>query len=162
MKKVFSVIIAFIMLSTCVIPFVAFAADSTEDDAVFTIEEFESLEHTYAESVQLYATGLITNHTLGIAKSGTKLLITGLTQGTSEVKKAGFTKVVIERKKASDSSWSKYKTYSDLYSDSFKYTLNKSVAVESGYQYRVTARHYAKKSLFSTQKIDATTGSLSF
>ena len=162
MKKVFSITIACIMLFICIIPFAAFAADSTEDDAVFTQEEFESFEHVYDEGIQLYTTGLITNHTLGIAKNGTKLLITGLTQGTSEVKKTGFTKVVIERKKASDSSWSKYKTYSDLYSDSFKYTLNKSVAVESGYQYRVTATHYAKKSLFSTQKIDATTGSLTF
>ena len=162
MKKVFSIVIACIMPFICIIPFSAFAAASTEDDADFTLEEFESLEHTYDDGIQLYATGLITDHSLGIAKSGTKLLITGLTKGTSEVKKAGFTKVVIERKKVSESSWSKYKTYSDLYADSYKYTLTKSVAVDAGYQYRVTATHYAKKSLFSTQKIDATTGSLTF
>ena len=162
MKKIFSIIMAFIMLFTCTIPFSALAADNTEDDAFFTQEEFESHEHTYAEGIQLYTSGLITTHTLGIAKDGNKLLITGSTNGTSEVIKAGFTKVVIERKKASESSWSKYKTYSDLYAESNKYKLSKSVVVDTGYQYRVTATHYAKKSLFSTQKENATTGSLTF
>ena len=43
-----------------------------------------------------------------------------------------------------------------------KYTLNKSLTIATGYQYRVTAIHYAKKSLFSTQKIEVATGYLTF
>lgn len=163
MKKYISLLLIIIILATSLIPLNAFAADDgTEDDAYFTQEEFEALEHTYSENVNVYATGLIERRQLGIAKSGNNLVITGYTTGSNDVKKSGFTEVVIQRKKASESKWSDYKTYKDLYSDSNSYNLNKSVAVESGYQYRVTAIHYAKKSLLSTQKIEATTGYLTF
>lgn len=96
------------------------------------------------------------------SKDATTLIIKGYTYGNSEVKKCGFTKIIIQRKKSSESSWSNYKTYNDLFSESNKYKLSKSVAVEKGYQYRAKATHYAKKSLLSTQKIDSTTGSLTF
>lgn len=162
MKKYISIFLTIFMIFTCFSPITAFASDVTEDDAYFTQEEFESLEHTYAIGITPYATGLITDNNLGIAKDGTKLKITGLTKGSSEVVKCGFTKVVVQRKKSSESSWSNYKTYKDLYSESTKYNLSKSLTVDKGYQYRVTATHYAKKSLFSTQKIDSTTGYLTF
>ena len=151
-----------IMSVTCFTSTTAFAADSSEDNLYFTQEEFNLLEHTYAPGISTYSTGLILENTLGIGKNGTSLLISGKTVGSSEVKKCGFTKVVIQRKKSTESSWSNYKTYTDLYSDSNYYALSKSVTVEKGYQYRVTARHYAKKSLFSTQKEDSTTGYLTF
>lgn len=163
MKKYISIFLAILMIITCLAPVTAFAADSTEDDAYFTQEEFEALEHIYAVSITPYTTGLITGNKLGIAKQATTtLVIKGYTYGSSDVVKCGFTKVVVQRKTASATSWSNYKTYNDLYSESNKYNLNKSLAVEKGYQYRVTATHYAKKSLFSTQKIDATTGYLTF
>lgn len=162
MKKYISILLSILMMLSCFAPVTAFADDSTEDEAYFTQEEFEALEHTYAVGITPYASGLIKNHKLGIAKDGTTLKITGLTQGSSEVKKCGFTKVVVQRKKSTETSWSNYKTYKDLYSESNYYTLSKSLTVESGYQYRVTATHYAKKSLLSTQKIEATTGYLTF
>ncbi len=162
MKKIISIVIATIITITCMIPLTAFAADNSEDDSYFTQEEFEALEHTYAISVTPYSTGLITDKNLGIAKDGTILKITGLTKGSNDVVKCGFTKVVVQRKKSSEKSWSNYKTYNDLYSESNKYDLNKSLTVDKGYQYRVTATHYAKKSLLSTQKIEATTGYLTF
>lgn len=162
MKKYISIILAVLMLISCMVPLSAFAADDMEDDAYFTQEEFEALEHIYAITIQPMATGLITSNKLGIAKSGSNLLISGYTYGSSEVVKCGFTKVVVQRKTASATSWSDYKTYEDLYSSSNKYTLSKSVAVTSGYQYRVTATHYAKKSLLSKQKITSTTSYLSF
>ena len=101
-------------------------------------------------------------NSFSIRKNGTSLILYGITKGNNEVKKCGFTKVIIQRKKSSENSWSNYKTYNDLFSESNSYTLNKSVAVEKGYQYRAKATHYAKKSLLSTQKIDSTTGSLTF
>lgn len=162
MKKYISLFLAAIMLFSCMVPFSAFAAESTEDDAYFSQEEFEALEHLEAEYMQSRTTGLITDKRLAIAKSGSNLVISGYTYGTSAVVKCGFTKVTIERKKSSETKWSTYKTYSSLYADSARYTLGKTVAVEAGYQYRVTGTHYAKKSLLSTQKIDATTGSLTF
>lgn len=163
MKKYISIFLAILIIITCFAPVTAFAADSTEDDAYFTQEEFEALEHIYAVGITPFTTGLITDNKLGIAKQGTTtLIIKGHTYGSSEVVKCGFTKVVVQRKKASATSWSNYKTYNDLYSESTKYNLSKSLTVDKGYQYRVTATHYAKKSLLSTQKIDSTTGYLTF
>lgn len=162
MKKYISIFLAILMIITCSAPVTAFAADNTEDNAYFTQEEFETFEHIYTVNITPYTTGLIIDKNLGIAKDGAILKITGKTEGNSEVVKCGFTKVVIQRKKSSSTSWSNYKTYKDLYSDSTKYNLRKSITVEKGYQYRVTATHYAKKSLLSTQKIDSTTGSLTF
>lgn len=162
MKKYISIFLAILMIITCSAPVTAFAADSTEDNAYFTQEEFEALEHTYAVGITPYTTGLIIDKNLGIAKDGTILKITGKTEGSSEVVKCGFTKVVVQRKTASATSWSNYKTYNDLYSESNRYNLSKSLTVDKGYQYRVTATHYAKKSLLSTQKIDSTTGYLTF
>lgn len=162
MKKYLSIILSAIIAITCLIPFTAFAEDNTEYDTEFTQAEFESLEHVYAVSIQPYSSGLITNHRLGIAKNGNNLVISGFTQGGDEVIKCGFTKVIIQRRTSASSSWSNYKTFDDLYSDSNYYKLSKTVPVDKGYQYRVTATHYAKKSLFSTQKIEATTSSLTF
>lgn len=162
MKKYISLFLAITMAIACFIPNTVFAADSTEDNSYFSQKEFESLEHTYAVEITPYSTGLIIDKNLGIAKDGTTLKITGLTKGSSEVVKCGFTKVVVQRKKSSESSWSNYKTYKDLYSDSTKYNLSKSLTVDKGYQYRVAATHYAKRSLLSTQKVDSTTGYLTF
>ncbi|MBQ6018626.1 MAG: hypothetical protein IJL26_00470 [Clostridia bacterium] len=40
--------------------------------------------------------------------------------------------------------------------------ISKSLTVTSGYQYRVTCTHYAKKSLLSTQKINNTSNTVTF
>lgn len=163
MKKYVSIFLVILMIITCFAPVTAFAADRAEDDVCFTQEELELLEQTSAVGISPYSTGLISRHDIRIAKQGsTTLLISGYTYGSSEVVKCGFTKVVVQRKTASATSWSNYKTYNDLYSESTKYNLSKSLTVEKGYQYRVTATHYAKKSLLSTQKIDSTTGYLTF
>ncbi len=162
MKKLLSVFLTILMTICCLTPNYAFAASNSEFNAEFTQEEFEALEHVYAVSVQPYASGLIVKHTLGIAKSNGELLITGLTEGSSDVVRCGFTKVVIQRRTSSSASWSKYKEFSDLCNNSKYYKLSKRVPVESGYQYRVSATHYAKKSMLSTQKLDATTSYLQF
>ncbi len=162
MKKFISLFLVCVMSVIGFMPNTVLASDNTTEDVYYSQDEFEQLEHVDAIYVETRASGLIAAKSLAIAKDGTKLVIRGYTQGTSEVKKCGFTEVVVERKKASASSWSEYKTYDDLYSDSNYYSLSKSLTVTSGYQYRVTATHYAKKSLFSTQKIEVTTGYLTF
>lgn len=165
MKKTISIMLVFLAIVFCIIPTTALASNSAEDDTYFTQEEFEMLNPIYAEyeeNLNTRATGLITKKSLSIAKDGTKLVIKGYTYGSDEVVKCGFKEVVIQRRANSSSSWSDYKTYEDLYSESTKYTLNKSLTVATGYQYRVTAIHYAKKSLLSTQKIEVSTGYLTF
>ncbi len=161
-KKFLSVALAVMTFSMCILPTTAFATNNNDIS-----ENYYSAEETvayaeYEENSMARATGLIIDKNLYIKKSGTTLSIIGYTTGSSETEKVGFKEVIIERRKNSSSSWSEYKVYEDLYSSSTKYTLSKSVTVASGYQYRVTAVHYAKKSLFSTQKITATTGYLTF
>ena len=162
MKKFLSIFLSILIVIGCSVPSYAFAADNSEYDSEFTQEEFESLEHVYAVSIQPYTSGLIVGHTLGIAKDGSDLLITGSTSGSSSVVKCGFTKVVIQRRTSSSASWSNYKTFTDLYDNDNRYQLSKRVPVTSGYQYRVTATHYAKKSLLQTEKYDSSTKSISF
>ncbi len=165
MKKIISITLVVIAILFYAIPTSALAANNTENDAYFTQEEFELLNPIHAEykgNSNTRATGLITDYDLAIAKSGTKLVISGYTYGSSDVVKCGFKEIVIQRRTNSSSSWSNYTTYEDLYSESTRYTLKKSLTVSTGYQYRVTAIHYAKKSLFSTQKIEVATGYLTF
>lgn len=161
MKKYLSIILSIFMAICCLVPYTVLASN-TEDDIVIKKTEFEKLEHTYAEYVETRATDLIVNKNLGIAKSGSSLVISGSTTGTSSVIKCGFTKVTIQQRKRSSDNWINYKSYNDLYSDSNTYTLGKKVSVPSGYQYRVTAIHYAKQSMFSIQKIEASTTYLQF
>ena len=161
MKKYLSIILSIFMAICCLVPYTVLASN-TEDDIVIKKTEFEKLEHTYAEYVETRATDLIVNKNLGIAKSGSSLVISGSTTGTSSVIKCGFTKVTIQQRKRSSDNWINYKSYNDLYSDSNTYTLGKKVSVPSGYQYRVTAIHYAKQSMCSTQKIEASTTYLQF
>lgn len=154
MKKYISIFLTLIMIIACFTPVTAFAADSSKDDVSFTQEELKLLEHTNAVGISQYSTGLISGCDIRIAKQGsTTLLISGYTYGSSEVVKCGFTKVVIQRKKSSATSWSNYKTYDDLYSESTKYNLSKSLTVEKGYQYRVTATHYAKNLCYQLKKL---------
>ena len=163
--KLVSIILSVIAMITCILPTTAFATneDTTMYEDNYTVEEPKMIAYAeYEENTKIRATGLITGRNLYIKKNGTTLSICGYTTGGSDVEKTGFKEVVIERRKNSSSSWSEYKVYEDLYSESSTYKLNKSVTVPSGYQYRVTAVHYAKKSLFSTQKIEAVTGYLSF
>lgn len=133
-------------------------------DCEISQTEFEALEHSYAEysTNSARTSGLITSKTLGIAKSGNNLLITGTTTCISGVNKCGFKTLVIQRRLNSSDSWSDYQDYEKLYIEATAYTLNKSVEVDSGYQYRVVGEHYAYKNLFSTETIDAETGYLQF
>lgn len=161
--KRFITILLFLCIVLCTAsPVTASASNEAWVDADITIEEFEALEHVYSVYPETRATGLIIDHYFGIAKEGSTLIITGETECTSEVVKCGFKDIVIERRLNSSSSWSEYSTLGDLLTESTTCILSKRITVPSGYQYRVTATHYAKKSLFSVQKIDAETGYLTF
>lgn len=137
----------------------AFAAVGGEEaewqDIVLSDEEFEEiLSNNPDNQIMPLSSDLINRHSIAIQKNGNSLIIAGTTYGSSEVS--------IQRRSNSSASWSNYQTYSDLYNNSHQYILSKSISVPSGYQYRVTCTHYAKKNLVSTQKINGTSNILTF
>lgn len=167
MKKIINLIITGCLIFALLIPQVAFAAVGGEEaewqDIVLSDEEFEEiLSNNPDNQIMPLSSDLINRHSIAIKKNGNSLIIAGATYGSSEVSKCGFTKVSIQRRSNSGASWSNYQTYSDLYNNSHQYILSKSISVPSGYQYRVTCIHYAKKNVVSTQKINATSNILTF
>ena len=168
MKKAFLSVISVFMVIVTLVP-TAFAANEELPewhDLVLTQEEFNAILanntiHTVDEDTR--ATGLIAAYAIAISKSGTNTLnIAGKTTGTSQVVKAGFKEVVVQRRASSSASWTDYVTYEDIYVDMGSYTIAKSLTVPTGYQYRVTCIHYAKKNIFSVQKIDNVSNVIQF
>ena len=167
MKKFFKLTIIGLLIWSFIIPYTAFADDygiqNELQDIQLTDEEFESLlGNNPNNAVSTYASGLIISYVISASKNGSNLIITGRTSCSSDVVKCGYTKITIQQRKNSSSSWSNYKSYSGIYEDTFLCNLSKTLAVPSGYQYRVTCTHYAKKSLFSTEKIDNTSNIVTF
>lgn len=102
------------------------------------------------------ASGLITGYRLSLSASGTTLRIVGDTLCINTVVKCGFKNLVVERKKAGSSIWSEYHDYGDVYVDTFASSITTTLSVQSGYQYRLSCKHYAKKSLLVTENISNT------
>lgn len=167
MKKILKLAVISLLLFSFFVPYTAFAEVSGTDaewqDIELTEEEFDALlANNPNNSISAYTSGLITTYMISATKSNKNLIITGRTSGTSEVTKCGFTKVTIQQRKNSSSSWSEYQSYSSLYSDSRIYSISKTLTVPSGYQYRVTCTHYAKKNIFSTESINNTSNIVTF
>ena len=167
MKKFLKVLVISLVLFSFLIPYTAFAETNENQpkwqDIELSEEEFNSLlANNPDNAISTYTTGLITTYAISATKSGSNLIVSGRTVGSTEVVKCGFTKVTIQQRKNSSGSWSNYQSYSSLYADRGIYNLSKTLAVPSGYQYRVTCTHYAKKSLFSTEKIDNTSNTVTF
>ena len=168
MKKVLLSVISVVMVIVTLVP-TAFA--QTEQvpewqDLILTQEEFNAILanntiHTVDENTR--ANDLIHLYAIAISKSGTNTLnIAGKTTGTAYVVKSGFKEVVVQRRASSSASWTDYVTYEDLYWDEFAYVLTKTLTVPTGYQYRVTCIHYAKKNFLSVQKIDNVSNVIQF
>ena len=168
MKKWIHSVIAVLLACICLLPSTAFAADTvpeggyiaadpTEDDVIFTQEDLLILDYgTTATGAR--TSGLITSATLKFAMNSNTMTISGLTKCVSGVKKCGFTKVVVMRRRNASYTWSPYKTYKDLYKDGTTYSLSKKLVVNPGWYYYVEGVHYAKKNALSTQKITSETG----
>lgn len=160
MKKTISRLVAVILSFLFVFQtsVAVFANDEPEwEDANWTQEEFDDVYYQNPNNqISTFASGLIVSYGIGVSCSGSNLLIAGKTICAPDVVKCGFTVVTIQKRTYSTTPWTTYKTYEDLYRDSNSYTLTKTIAVPTGYQYRVVCTHYAKKSLFSTQKISNT------
>lgn len=158
MKKFFKTIFLICLSLIMMIPSVAFAEEEAAPewkDVTLSDEEFNEMLAPYiVDNTRTRTSGLITIYGISIAKSGKELLIAGKTNCNANVTKCGFSKVIVQRRKNSDYSWSTYASFYDLYSNSTGYVLTKDLTPPSGYQYRVTCTHYARENIFSTEKID--------
>lgn len=160
MKKVFKSVFLICLSIIMMMPISAFGAEeeiADWEDIILSQEEFDSIMSPYEKSNSYARTvGLIQVYGIALSKSGSNLIVAGKTFCLSEVVKCGFSEVKIQRRKNSSYSWSTYLTYSDMYSNSFSYTFSKKLTPATGYQYRVTCTHYAKKNILSTEKINNT------
>ena len=168
MKKALFSIISLVMVMFTLVPTAFAQAEKMPElqDMIITQEEFNAILanntiHTVDEDIR--ASDLIAAWAIAISKSGTNTLnIAGVTTGTHEVVKSGFKEVVVQRRASSSASWTDYVTYEDLYWDVPACTLTKTLTVPTGYQYRVTCIHYAKKNFLSVQKIDNVSNVIQF
>lgn len=104
------------------------------------------------------ASDLITSYGLNLSKSGRTLYLTGQTYCAPGVVKCGFKNLTVERRKSSSYAWEDYHEFGDVYREATGAALDTSLVVASGYQYRITCKHYAKKSLLVTQSISNASG----
>lgn len=168
MKKVLLSVISAVMVVVTMVPAAFAQAGQMPEwqDLILTQEEFNSILanntiHTADENTR--ANDLIHLYAIAISKSGTNTLnIAGKTTGTAYVVKSGFKEVVVQRRSSSSAAWVDYIAFEDLYIDQIGYNLVKSLTVPTGYQYRVTCVHYAKKNIFSVQKIDNVSNVIQF
>lgn len=158
MKKTVSSLLAIVLSFLFIFQtsLVAFADDEPDwEDVTLSQEEFDSiLSKNQNNQASTYASGLILSYAIAISNNGSNLLVAGKTHCDPDVVKCGFSVITIKRRTSSTASWTTYKTYTDLYENDPAYTLTKTIAVATGYQYMVTCTHYAKKNIFSTQKIN--------
>lgn len=104
------------------------------------------------------ASDLITSYALDLSKNGTTLHLTGRTYCSTGVVKCGFKNLTVERRKSSSYAWEDYYEYGNVYVEAVGAALDTTLVVPSGYQYRITCKHYAKKSLLVTQSISNASG----
>lgn len=153
MKRIVSLLLCAVILFGCCV----FQSSAVEEENFIPyVVDFEltsvDLEMTN-ESADSRVSGLILSYGIELSITGSSLKIRAQTNCVADVVKSGFKNFVVQRKKTTGTSWSDYYDYGDLYNDSYSASVNTTLAVGSGYQYRVTCKHYAKKSLLVTQSI---------
>lgn len=102
------------------------------------------------------ASGLILAYGLSLTKTANSLYIEGITNCSPEVVKCGFKDLTVQRRKTTSDAWKDYYEYGNVYRDATAAFLSTTLAVESGYQYRIYCKHYAKKNIFSVETITNT------
>lgn len=152
LKSISLILLSLIMLIPSTTVFAAEEAPEWQDITMSDEELDEFLAPYMVDNTMSRASGLIAAYGIAIQKSGTSLKIAGKTSCVSGVTKCGFTEVIVQRRLRSTDSWSQYTKYTDLYSNTTGYSLTKTITVPSGYQYRISCTHYAKK-ILSTEKI---------
>ena len=156
MKRLVSLLLCAIVLFACCIVQTSAVNEEEFVPHVIDFSLTSSALEKESEVAENRASGLILSYGLEISVTGTTLKIRAETNCIASVVKSGFKNFVVQRKKATSTTWSDYYDYGDLYNDSYSASVNTTLAVASGYEYRVSCKHYAKKSLFVTQSISNT------
>lgn len=157
MKKYISLLI----IMSLMFSFFIFDANAIDDEFVPYVTNFvitSEIDEGTIENNSTKATGLIHSYGLQLTKTGTTLNISGLTSGSTEVVRSGFKDLTVQRRKSSAYDWEDYYEYGNVYRDSFAASLSTTLVVASGYQYRISCKHYAKKNILSVQTIANTSG----
>lgn len=151
MKKIISAFLCLIMILT------AFTLNvSATNKNMYGPEVIEFVLTTESDlSIEnnIRANDLITSYGLGLTNNGTTLTIFGRTNCAADIVKCGFKNLVVERRKTSSDSWEEYYDYGNVYVDAASANLSTTLSVASGYQYRISCKHYAKKNILSVQTI---------
>lgn len=155
MKKRIIFIIALIVVASLLV-----TTSSAED---LPLQGFSSQENALEYNELPRESGLILDWGLTIARRGTSTLkIAADMTCDSTVVKCGFKNLKVERRVNSSSPWSEYHDYGNQYVDTFAAHFRDELTVDSNYQYRVTCKHYAKKSILNTQTISNSSNIVTF
>lgn len=152
MRKYFSILICIVFMFSCFYTEIS-AIDS--NDFMPYVVDF-SLTTGNDENISAgnnTRASLIHSYSLYLTKTGNTLNITGQTYGSGDVVKCGFKDFTIQRRKTSSDDWKDYYEYGNLYTDGWLANLETTLVVESGYQYRISCKHYAKKNILSVTTI---------
>lgn len=130
------------------------SAESKEDSVPyivdFTLTPYDNMKDI---NENIKASDLIIMYDLSLSRTGTILNITGNTSCVANVVKCGFKDLMVQRRKTSSDSWKDYFDIGDAFANAIAANLDMNVSVAAGYQYRVTCKHYAKKSLLSVETV---------
>ena len=153
MKRLVALVLA-IMLTFSIASFDAVAVSDEETPTVLYFSLTTDVNQQFDnENANTRASGLIISYGLELRKSGTTLTILGVTDCYLEVVKCGFKDLTIQRRKNSDDSWEDYYEFGNVYADATRANLSTTLSVASGYQYRISCKHYAKKNILSVQTV---------
>lgn len=156
MKRIISVFLCLALLATAFTINITAIEETSNPIVLDFIVTTEPEEFILDQTSTPRVTGLINSYGLSLSKSGTTLNISGRTYGSTEVIKCGFKNLTVERRKTSDDSWEDYYEYGNVYVDGIYANLSTTLVVASGYQYRISCKHYAKKNLLAIQTVSNT------
>lgn len=156
MKKIISACLCFVLLLSAFAVEAVAVNEKEPAPVVLSFSLTTDVETSSETGENTRVSGLITSYGLSLEKSGTTLKIYGQTYGSTGVVKCGFKNLIIQRRASSSDSWSEYHDFGNVYADATAANLSTTLSVASGYQYRISCKHYAKKSLLVTQSISNT------
>lgn len=139
----------------------AFALENNDievENIVLSQEEInEILAKGNTYTAKNRAADLIMAATVAINNDFKLLQFVGSMNCSPVVVKCGFEDIIVQRRATSSEPWSFYYQFDDDIADGIVKTTIKAVTTNTGYGYRVICTAYAKKSLFSVQRVSLTT-----
>ncbi len=153
--------VSFLLCAVLLFSFCSMTAIASESTAfvpyVIDFSVTTEFNTEFATDTDSRASGLIGSYGLTLsAKTNSTLLIEGFTGCSPEVVKCGFKDLTVQRRKTTSDAWKDYYEYGNVYREATAAGLSTTLAVESGYQYRIYCKHYAKKNIFSVETISNT------